>query len=64
MFRIADPKRKVGENTDVVDDSNTSSQPKDDVEILMSQMHDLSFMLKSNLSVPPKLDALGSFSHD
>ncbi|KAM7492358.1 hypothetical protein LguiA_035279 [Lonicera macranthoides] len=64
LDRIADPKRKVGENTDVVDDSNTSSQQKDDVEILMSQMHDLSFMLESNLSVPPKLDALGSFSHD
>ncbi|KAJ1378599.1 putative dentin sialophosphoprotein [Sesbania bispinosa] len=27
---------------------------KDDVEMLMSQMHDLSFMLQSNLSIPPK----------
>ncbi|KAJ1427733.1 putative dentin sialophosphoprotein [Sesbania bispinosa] len=27
---------------------------KDDAEMLMSQMHDLSFMLESNLSIPPK----------
>ncbi|PNY05891.1 GD3A [Trifolium pratense] len=27
---------------------------KDDVEMLMSQMHDLSFMLESNVSFPPK----------
>ncbi|TKY58781.1 dentin sialophosphoprotein [Spatholobus suberectus] len=27
---------------------------KDDVEMLMSQMHDLSFMLENNLSIPPK----------
>lgn len=31
-----------------------------DVEMLLSQMHDLSFMLESNLSIPPKEDKLNS----
>ncbi|KAK1439815.1 hypothetical protein QVD17_05637 [Tagetes erecta] len=35
-------------------DASTSS--KDDVQMLMSQMHDLSFMLKNELSVPSKPD--------
>jgi hypothetical protein len=32
--------------------------------MLMSQMHDLSFMLESNLSFPPKWDAPTLFSHN
>lgn len=32
----------------------TANSKADDVEILMSQMHDLSFMLESKLSVPKR----------
>ncbi|KAF3443442.1 hypothetical protein FNV43_RR13124 [Rhamnella rubrinervis] len=39
----------------------TSSKP-DDVETLLSQMHDLSFMLDSNLSIPPNQGGLNSSS--
>ncbi|XP_017408731.1 uncharacterized protein LOC108321475 isoform X1 [Vigna angularis] len=35
-------------------DVSTAVGSKDDVEMLMSQMHDLSFMLENNLSIPPK----------
>lgn len=45
-------------NAEVVKDGDfctvTAGSKTDDMEILMSQMHDLSFMLESNLSVPPK----------
>ncbi|KAJ0111156.1 hypothetical protein Patl1_01972 [Pistacia atlantica] len=45
------------------DASNTTTKTTtNDVEMLMSQMHDLSFMLASNLSVPSKQDEFGSFS--
>ncbi|KAJ0052400.1 hypothetical protein Pint_01993 [Pistacia integerrima] len=45
------------------DASNTTTKTTtNDVEMLMSQMHDLSFMLASNLSVPSKQDECGSFS--
>ncbi|XP_076926027.1 uncharacterized protein LOC143589056 [Bidens hawaiensis] len=40
---------------------NASTGPKDDVQMLMSQMHDLSFMLKDELSVPSKPDDFGTF---
>lgn len=36
----------------------------DNVEMLISQMHDLSFMLESNLSIPQKQDEFHSFSKD
>ena len=36
--------------------SATTGSKTDEIEILMSQMHDLSFMLESNLSIPPKVD--------
>ena len=46
-------------NAEVVKHGDFSTATKgsktDDVEILMSQMHDLSFMLESNLSIPPKV---------
>lgn len=45
-------------NAEVVKDGDfstvTAGSKTDDMEILMSQMHDLSFMLESDLSVPPK----------
>ncbi|ONI18407.1 hypothetical protein PRUPE_3G214000 [Prunus persica] len=36
----------------------------EDAERIMSQMHDLSFMLESSLSIPPKRDELHSHSQD
>ncbi|KAI3809742.1 hypothetical protein L1987_19342 [Smallanthus sonchifolius] len=39
---------------------NATASLKDDVQMLMSQMHDLSFMLKNELSVPSKPDDIGS----
>nr|XP_043618640.1 uncharacterized protein LOC122590505 [Erigeron canadensis] len=38
--------------------SSATIIPKADVQILLSQMHDLSFMLKSELSIPSKPDDL------
>lgn len=46
-----------------VSNAKTMLEP-DDVETLMSQMHDLSFMLDSNLSILPKQDGLNSSSQD
>ncbi|GKB74242.1 hypothetical protein Tco_0935654 [Tanacetum coccineum] len=40
---------------------NATTSPKNDVQMLLSQMHDLSFMLKSELSVPSKPDDGDSF---
>lgn len=42
--------------------NTTTKSTTNDVEMLMSKMHDLSFMLASNLSVPSKQDEFGSFS--
>nr|GEW56587.1 reverse transcriptase [Tanacetum cinerariifolium] len=39
---------------------NATTSPKNDVQMLLSQMHNLSFMLKSELSVPSKPDDGGS----
>lgn len=39
---------------------NASASSKDDVQMLMSQMHDLSFMLKNELLVPSKPDDIGA----
>lgn len=39
---------------------NATTSPKNDVQMLLSQMHDLSFMLKSELSIPSKPDNNGS----
>ena len=43
--------------------SAKAGSKSDDVEKIMSQMHDLSFMLESNLSIPPKRD-VHSLSQD
>ncbi|PWA84753.1 hypothetical protein CTI12_AA131780 [Artemisia annua] len=39
---------------------NATTSPNNDVQMLLSQMHDLSFMLKSELSIPSKPDDSGS----
>ncbi|KAK9056771.1 hypothetical protein SSX86_024134 [Deinandra increscens subsp. villosa] len=41
---------------------NATTSPNDDVQMLMSQMHDLSFMLKNELSIPSELNNI-STSH-
>lgn len=46
-------RRSAGEIEKVLDVSNANTRSQaDDVEVLMSQMHHLSFMLESNLSLP------------
>ncbi|KAK2649267.1 hypothetical protein Ddye_016756 [Dipteronia dyeriana] len=40
----------------------TTRSTTDNVETIISQMHDLSFMLESNLSIPQKQDEFHSFS--
>ncbi|XP_058220318.1 uncharacterized protein LOC131330668 [Rhododendron vialii] len=56
--RLANVKVEVGENVvqaaNNEDIFNSATQSELDVESLLSQMHDLSFMLKSDLSVPSK----------
>ncbi|KAL2482158.1 dentin sialophosphoprotein-related [Forsythia ovata] len=41
-----------------------SAKPNDDIAILISQMHDLSFMLKSDLSIPSKSDSHNASQQD
>ncbi|CAK7349002.1 unnamed protein product [Dovyalis caffra] len=53
-----------GESAEEVKKGENTRSKDDDVEMLMSQMHDLSFMLESNLSVPQKTQAFSSFSKD
>lgn len=56
-FRISDVKAEDGVNAgdsakgDILSATKRSTE---DLETLMSQMHDLSFMLASDLSIPPK----------
>ncbi|KAF8016707.1 hypothetical protein BT93_H2049 [Corymbia citriodora subsp. variegata] len=38
------------------EDMNINARKSDDANMLMSQMHDLSFMLDSKLSIPPRLE--------
>ncbi|KAG5545599.1 hypothetical protein RHGRI_017928 [Rhododendron griersonianum] len=56
--RLANVKVEVGENVVQAanngDIFNSATQSEHDVESLLSQMHDLSFRLKSDLSVPSK----------
>ncbi|KAK6238580.1 hypothetical protein QUC31_004049 [Theobroma cacao] len=58
--RMADASVRGGSNAEVAKNggfsSATTGSKTDDIEILMSQMHDLSFMLERNLSIPPKVD--------
>lgn len=52
------------DNSDAVITALQTIEPIDDVEMLMSQMHDLSFMLESNLSIPSKSDGHSGSPHD
>lgn len=47
---------KDGEIFEQTGKDATTKSKADDVEMVMSQMHDLSFMLESNLSIPKNLD--------
>lgn len=55
---LADVKVQLGGNVAQAandgDIFHSETQSEHDVESILSQMHDLSFMLKSDLSVPPK----------
>lgn len=54
-FRIPGNGENAGEATKGGDVSSaTTRSSTNDVETIMSQMHDLSFMLANNLSIPPK----------
>lgn len=58
-FRMPSTNPTVGGDAEDVtkggDVSSTSTRTNvDDVETIMSQMHDLSFMLEGNLSIPQK----------
>lgn len=68
-FRSPDANTKVGGNSEDVakagDDYGAETTFKgNDVETLLSQMHDLSFMLESNLSIPPTQQGSNSKSQD
>ncbi|KAL5794134.1 hypothetical protein ACOSP7_002728 [Xanthoceras sorbifolium] len=65
--RISDVNAKDGGNAGEAAKSKdvptaTTRSTTDNVEKLISQMHDLSFMLESNLSIPQKQDEFHSFS--
>lgn len=62
-FRINSVNQDDGNTEDLKKGENTRSKA-DEVEMLMSQMHDLSFMLESNLSVPQKIEPFSSSSKD
>lgn len=54
VFRTSDPDGKDQTVDLVVGSTTVAPKSKSDVaEELMSQMHDLSFMLETKLSVPP-----------
>ena len=65
IIRVIDTKSDLGEGSaepDAIGDVRiASTQTKEDVEMLLSQMHDLSFMLEDKLSVPPKSEGVNSF---
>ncbi|KAI5599548.1 hypothetical protein BDE02_02G203700 [Populus trichocarpa] len=61
--RINSVNQDDGNTEDLKKGENTRSKA-DEVEMLMSQMHDLSFMLESNLSVPQKIEPFSSSSKD
>ncbi|RDX85397.1 hypothetical protein CR513_33416, partial [Mucuna pruriens] len=49
--RVAEVETTRGNSGDL----STAVGSKADIEMLLSQMHDLSFMLENNLSIPPKM---------
>ncbi|KAF5202788.1 hypothetical protein FRX31_007625, partial [Thalictrum thalictroides] len=59
MLEVKPEEHKSVEDTDGTFDGAMWSESADNtVERLMSEMHDLSFMLDSNLSIPQKKDAI------
>ncbi|XP_048435119.1 uncharacterized protein LOC103968015 isoform X1 [Pyrus x bretschneideri] len=69
LDRLGDASTNDGKKSeDVVEGGDVSSvragSKSDDVERIMSQMHDVSFMLESTLSIPPKQDGLHPPSKD
>ncbi|KAM1666483.1 hypothetical protein ACFX15_044874 [Malus domestica] len=69
LDRLADASTNKGKKSeDVAGGGDVSSaragSKSDDVERILSQMHDLSFMLESTLSMPPKQDELHPPSKD
>ncbi|XP_075483322.1 uncharacterized protein LOC142523419 isoform X2 [Primulina tabacum] len=45
-------------------DNDKSTNPEDDVKMLISQMHDLSFMLRTDLCIPSASDSQNSATQD
>ncbi|XP_048435120.1 uncharacterized protein LOC103968015 isoform X2 [Pyrus x bretschneideri] len=69
LDRLGDASINDGKKSeDVVEGGDVSivraGSKSDDVERIMSQMHDLSFMLESTLSIPPKQDGVDPPSKD
>lgn len=67
-FRMANTSSRIGGDAEDVtkgdDFSGTRTRTNSsDVESIMSQMKDLSFMLESNLSIPRRRDGSNSFSN-
>lgn len=62
-FRSVDNKEDGGSVEGMKNGENSRSMAND-VEMIMSQMHDLSFMLESNLSVPQKTGPFSPFPKD
>lgn len=54
--RMSEENGKTRENSDAVQRQAASgpSSSTDDAKMMMEKMHDLSFMLESKLSIPPK----------
>ncbi|XP_038902680.1 uncharacterized protein LOC120089318 [Benincasa hispida] len=56
LSRMSEESGETGENSKALEHQSASgpSSSTDDVQMMMEKMHDLSFMLESNLSIPPK----------
>lgn len=53
--RMGEENGKSRENSDAAQHQAASGgSSTDDAQMIMEKMHDLSFMLESNLSIPPK----------
>ncbi|KAL3507015.1 hypothetical protein ACH5RR_032397 [Cinchona calisaya] len=63
--RVIDTKTNTGEGVGksaTSGDTNVAfDQSRENVQLLLSKMHDLSFMLENNLSLPPKSEGFDSF---
>lgn len=59
MYVFRNVNGEGGNNTPNANANATTTSPENEVQMLLSQMHDLSFMLKSELSIPSKTDDRG-----